>query len=183
MPDSSQLPFLLRLFDDQSPTVREAVLQAMGQFGDELDQRLSQLEDPPKVEQRQAIVEEVARYLEAGEPSSERNADTDHASDTQFQPGQLVQHRRYGYRGVVVDCDLTCQADQDWYESNRTQPDRDQPWYHVLVDGSDTITYAAQTSLTEDSSDDEVEHPLVEYFFEDFESGKYVRNDRPWPRA
>lgn len=97
-----------------------------------------------------------------------------------FQPGQLVRHQRYGYRGVVVDVDLTCQAPDAWYESNQTQPARHQPWYHVLVDGSGTATYPAQTSLVLDGSREPIVHPLVEVFFSRFEDGHYVRNSQPW---
>lgn len=100
-----------------------------------------------------------------------------------YSPGQLVRHRRYGYRGVIVDLDLTCQASEEWYRSNRTQPDRNQPWYHVLVDGSPHITYAAQTSLLPDDSGKQVRHHLLPYFFSGFENGRYLRNDRPWPRG
>ena len=63
-----------------------------------------------------------------------------------------------------------------------TQPDRNQPWYHVLVHDATHMTYAAQTSLQADTSDDEVNHPLVQYFFS-FEDGSYVRNDQPWPEG
>ena len=35
----------------------------------------------------------------------------------QFQRGQLVRHRRYGYRGVVVGLDLECLASaQRWMD-------------------------------------------------------------------
>jgi heat shock protein HspQ len=98
-----------------------------------------------------------------------------------FAPGQLVRHRRYGYRGVVVDFDLTCQASDEWYYSNKTQPDRNQPWYHVLVHGQTTVTYAAQTSLEADSSGEPVVHPLVAAFFSGFTGESYIRNSRPWP--
>ena len=101
-------------------------------------------------------------------------------AEPRFTTGQLVRHRRYGYRGVVVDFDLTCEASDQWYESNQTQPDRNQPWYHVLVDGTATTTYAAQANLLPDDSSEPIEHPLVEPFFSDFVDGKYVRNDRPW---
>jgi len=97
-----------------------------------------------------------------------------------FQPGQLVRHKRYGYRGVVVACDKSCQADENWYRANLTQPDRDQPWYHVLVDRSNLTTYAAQTSLDADGRAEEIHHPLVPLFFEDFQGNRYVRNDVPW---
>jgi len=100
-----------------------------------------------------------------------------------FQPGNLVEHRRYKYRGVVVDYDLECSADEAWYRSNRTQPDKDQPWYKVLVDGTNRITYAAQSSLKSDTKLVEIEHPLLALFFTSFEQGVYIRNERPWPTS
>ena len=59
-----------------------------------------------------------------------------------FLPGDLVKHRAYGYRGVIVAVDGHCKADPEWYMSNKTQPDREQPWYHVIVHGTETCTYA-----------------------------------------
>jgi heat shock protein HspQ len=82
---------------------------------------------------------------------------------------------------VVVSFDLTCQADDNWYLSNRTQPDRYQPWYHILVHDSDQVTYAAQTSLEEDHSKENIVHPLLSHLFSAFHNGQYIRNDNPWP--
>ncbi|MDH3582709.1 MAG: heat shock protein HspQ [Phycisphaerae bacterium] len=98
-----------------------------------------------------------------------------------YRPGQLVRHRRYGYRGVVVDFDMICRAEDGWYYGNQTQPDRNQPWYHVLVDGSSISTYAAQGNLQADSSSDPIDHPLIDHFFSAFRGGAYVRNEAPWP--
>ncbi len=100
-----------------------------------------------------------------------------------FSPGELVHHKRYDYRGVVVEYNLTCQADEAWYQGNKTQPDRNQPWSHVLVHGGQQVTYVAQISLEPDPSDGPVSHPLVSYFFSGFENGVYIRNDRPWPEG
>jgi len=94
--------------------------------------------------------------------------------------GQLVRHKRYDYRGVVVDFDLTCQAQEAWYRSNLTQPDKNQPWYHVLVDGSESTTYAAQTNLEPDPSLQAIHHPLIPIYFDKFEDGRYKRNQVPW---
>ena len=99
-----------------------------------------------------------------------------------FEPGQLIVHRRYGYRGVVVTCDERCQASEEWYEKNQTQPDRNQPWYHVLVHGTSTCTYAAAENLAADTSGEPIQHPLVEHFFVEFKEGRYVRNQTPWPQ-
>lgn len=98
-----------------------------------------------------------------------------------FAPGQLVRHKRYGYRGVVVDFDLSCRANEQWYHGNQTQPEREQPWYHVLVDGSEIATYAAESSLEADNSGEAVSHTLLDHFFESFEDGRYARNEEPWP--
>ena len=97
-----------------------------------------------------------------------------------FSPGDLVQHKRYGYRGVVVDYDLEFRGEESWYRSNQTQPDKEQPWYSVLVDDSEQVTYAAQTSLEEDSDGEHVRHPLVPVFFSGYERGCYWRNGRAW---
>ena len=98
-----------------------------------------------------------------------------------FFVGQVVRHRRYGYRGVIVDFDMRCLADETWYQHNRTQPSRDQAWYHVLVDRDAASTYAAQENLINDNTTDPVEHPHVDRFFSGFDGSCYERNDTPWP--
>jgi len=90
-----------------------------------------------------------------------------------FQPGQIVHHKKYDYRGVIYDVDETCLAEDDWYSSNKTQPDRGQPWYHVLVDGSIQSTYVAETNLEQDPSGDPIDHPMVGKYFQRFEGGRY----------
>lgn len=97
-----------------------------------------------------------------------------------FRVGQLVTHARYGYRGLVVDFDMSCHADETWYRSNQTQPERSQPWYHVLVDGSSSNTYVAESNLVADVSGGGIEHPLVIEFFQKHEGSGYVRNDVVW---
>ena len=105
------------------------------------------------------------------------------AASSRFARGQLVRHRRYGYRGVVVELDPCCRASDVWYHANQTQPRRDQPWYHVLVHGTAQTTYAAETSLEPDPEPAPIVHPLVDAFFSAFEDGRYVRNERPWPHS
>ena len=110
-----------------------------------------------------------------------RGPDGPDSSPGRFQPGHLVRHRRYGYRGVVVAVDLECRAEEAWYRSNKSQPERAQPWYHVLVHGSPQTTYAAQSSLMPDPSGGEIAHPLLGHFFLGYANGFYQRNDKPWP--
>ena len=100
--------------------------------------------------------------------------------EPKYRVGQLVHHRRYGYRGVIVELDLSCQADEAWYQRNQTQPDRDQPWYHVLVHEGAHATYPAESSLEPDPNKEPILHPLLDRFFERFENGAYIRNKEPW---
>jgi heat shock protein HspQ len=102
-------------------------------------------------------------------------------SGVNFSEGQLVAHRRYGYRGVIVAFDNSCQADLSWYLANQTQPDRNQPWYHVLVHGSSSCTYVAQENLLTDESGLPISHSLLDAFFNGFAAGRYLRNESPWP--
>jgi len=94
-----------------------------------------------------------------------------------FSVGELVRHKRYGYRGVVVDFDMRCQACDKWYYANKTQPGREQPWYHVLVhDSGGLSTYVAQTNLETDTSGEPVNHPRIGCYFTGFSNGHYVVN-------
>ena len=55
-------------------------------------------------------------------------------SAARFEVGQVVQHRRFAYRGVVFDVDPCFQGSDDWYEQVAlSRPPKDRPWYHVLV--------------------------------------------------
>lgn len=98
-----------------------------------------------------------------------------------YPVGALVHHRLYGYRGVVVAYDLRCQAPDSWYQESKENASKDQPWYHLLVDGSDQSTYAAESSLMLDESGECVVHPWINLYFSQFNGNSYRRNDTPWP--
>lgn len=109
------------------------------------------------------------------------NLSSDAPESFAYLPGDLIRHRRYGYRGVIVSVDQECLADHDWYLNNQTQPNKKQPWYHVLVDKSHHTTYTAHSSIEPDPDKTPVTNPLLPTFFVKFEQGRYVRNDKPWP--
>ena len=87
------------------------------------------------------------------------------AETARFEPGDVIHHKRFNYRGVIVDFDSTCRAPDDWYQANQTQPNRNQPWYHVLVDGKEPVV-----------------HGMINLFFSGYDqtNSKYIRNDTPW---
>ncbi len=93
-----------------------------------------------------------------------------------FSVGQLVHHRLFHYRGVIVDVDRSYQGTEEWYQAvARSRPPKNRPWYHVLVDGQEHSTYVAERNLQADESLKPVEHPLLQQFFYKFENGLYFR--------
>ncbi len=96
-------------------------------------------------------------------------------SPVRFPTGVVVRHKLYHYRGVIIAADPRCQAGDKWYFSNKTQPDRNQPWFHVLVhDSGGLSTYVAQCNLEEDTSGQPVDHPRIACYFAGFQDGVYV---------
>lgn len=172
MANPDQLPYLLRLIDDDSPTVRDTVTRELAKFGPELHQHVAHLDVMPSAMQLKCI-----RAIVNGEELDYRELE----SGPLYGVGQVVKHRRYGYLGLIVECDESCHANDEWYWSNKTQPDRYQPWYHVLVSDTDHVTYAAESSLTVAHEGRRVKHPLIPHFFSKYEYGYYERNERPWP--
>ncbi|UCC13667.1 MAG: heat shock protein HspQ [Gammaproteobacteria bacterium] len=92
-----------------------------------------------------------------------------------FSPGELVSHRLFGYRGVVVDVDAEFSLSEEWYESvAKSRPPKDEPWYHVLVHGSEQATYVAERNLEPDTTGRPVLHPMLGMYFRGMEDGRYV---------
>lgn len=52
-----------------------------------------------------------------------------------FKVGQLFQHKRYGYEGVITGWDVVCDANENWIQNMRVDAlpnGRNQAFYHVL---------------------------------------------------
>jgi heat shock protein HspQ len=97
-----------------------------------------------------------------------------------FAIGQLIRHKLFDYRGVVVDVDPTFQGAEEWYERMaRTRPPKDQPWYHLLVHDAEHMTYVAERNMEPDDSQDPIRHPLLSAFFSTFQDGRYTASDQP----
>ncbi|MFQ5984489.1 MAG: heat shock protein HspQ [Alphaproteobacteria bacterium] len=89
--------------------------------------------------------------------------------------GQVIQHKLFDYRGVIVDVDPTFQRSEEWYEAMaRTRPPKDKPWYHVLVHDAVHMTYVAERNLEPDETGEPVNHPALDEFFDAFRDGAYV---------
>ncbi|MFP3873663.1 MAG: heat shock protein HspQ [Thiohalophilus sp.] len=95
-------------------------------------------------------------------------------SQARFTIGQVVHHQKFDYRGVIVDVDPVFAGNDEWYEQvARSRPPKDQPWYHVLVDNADQMTYVAERHLEADDSGDPIRHPALESYFTDFNGSSY----------
>lgn len=88
--------------------------------------------------------------------------------------GQLVQHRMFNYRGVIVDVDPEFAGDDEWYEQIKTsRPPKDQPWYKILVEATETQTYVSELNLLADGSGEPLQNAYLHVFFNGFEDGRY----------
>lgn len=99
------------------------------------------------------------------------------ATEARFAVGQIVRHILFGYRGVIIDVDPEFQGTAEWYAKMVSgQPAKDKPWYHILVHGSVHRAYAAEAQLETDPVPEPIEHPELDYFFDDFQDGVYHRS-------
>ena len=95
-------------------------------------------------------------------------------SKASFSVGEIIHHRRFDYRGVVADVDSVFQGTEEWYDAMAiSRPPKDAPWYHVLVHGSDHMTYVAERNLESDADGEPIAHPLLGHFFDEHRDGRY----------
>ena len=99
-----------------------------------------------------------------------------------FKTGDIIKHKKYGYRGVIIHQDSNFKGEDEWYLSNQSQPSKHQPWYFVLVDEIQQVTYVVESNLTLDQCEKQVDHPMINLFFSEYddELKKYIRNEVPW---
>jgi heat shock protein HspQ len=97
-----------------------------------------------------------------------------------FAVGQIVRHKLFDYRGVIVDVDPVFSGAEDWYEAMaKSRPPKDEPWYHVLVHDAAHTTYVAERNLEPDASAKPIRHRLVDEIFSGLEDGVYVVRQAP----
>lgn len=101
-------------------------------------------------------------------------------SKAKFAIGQVIHHRLFDYRGVIVDVDPIFHGTEQWYEQMaKSRPPKNRPWYHVLVHNATHQTYVAEQNLELDLSQDPIDHPFVTAVFTEFRHGAYVVKHRP----
>ena len=94
-----------------------------------------------------------------------------------FTIGDVVRHRMFDFRGVIFDIDPVFANTDEWYESipEDARPRKDQPFYHLLAENAEQsyIAYVSQQNLVPDESEEPIDHPAIEAYFNGFDQGRY----------
>jgi heat shock protein HspQ len=99
-------------------------------------------------------------------------------AEARFTIGDVVRHRLFAFRGVVFDIDPVFANSEEWYAAipEDVRPRRDQPFYHLLAENSESsyIAYVSQQNLERDESEEPIDHPAINGMFEPFDHGRYA---------
>ena len=97
--------------------------------------------------------------------------------EAKFTIGQVVKHKLFPFRGVVFDVDPQFANTEEWLAAipEPIRPRRDQPFYHLFAENSDShyVAYVSEQNLLPDDSGEPVEHPQVELVFDETDEGGY----------
>jgi heat shock protein HspQ len=97
--------------------------------------------------------------------------------EARFAIGDVVRHRLFDFRGVIFDVDAEFANSDEWYEAipEDIRPPKDQPFYHLLAENSETayVAYVSQQNLVPDDSEEPVDHPALAEMFERIDGGRY----------
>ena len=102
-------------------------------------------------------------------------------TSTQFAIGQVVKHRIFEFRGVIVDVDPEFSNTEEWWLSipEEVRPSKDQPFYHLLAENESTAyeAYVSEQNLLIDDTGEPVNHPQAAEVFGEFLGNSYVLPD------
>ncbi|WP_343802863.1 heat shock protein HspQ [Paenochrobactrum glaciei] len=94
-----------------------------------------------------------------------------------FQIGQIVKHKLFPFRGIIYDVDPEFANSEEWYNAipEDKRPARDQPFYHLLAENSETeySAYVSEQNLMVDDSGEPLRHPQIGNLFDRQNDGQY----------
>lgn len=100
-----------------------------------------------------------------------------------FYVGQVIRHKLWNYRGVIIGWDETMTASEQWRQTNHQDKKHrhEMPNYAILVDARDRtgnqITYVPEENL-EIITSTKIVHQILEEYFNEFDGSRYL--PRPW---
>lgn len=97
--------------------------------------------------------------------------------EAKFSIGQVVKHKLFPFRGVVFDVDPEFMNTDEWLTSipEPIRPSKDQPFYHLFAENSDShyVAYVSEQNLVADDDDEPIDHPQIGMIFDHAEDGGY----------
>ena len=74
-----------------------------------------------------------------------------------YSIGQIVKHSKQNYRGIIIDVDYSFQP-QGIHSPLMIKKNiaTEHPWYRVLVDNSNHVTYVKESLLNTDIDNDPI---------------------------
>ena len=94
---------------------------------------------------------------------------------TNFYIGQIIQHKLFDYRGIIVDVDFSYAGTDEWYECvAHSRPSKNQPWYKVLVDNASRETYVAEQNLNYSDLKNNINNPFMGLYFYKLGNNTYI---------
>ena len=95
-----------------------------------------------------------------------------------FQIGDWVKHEQFGYMAVIVDIDPVFQASGRYNPQASKRPfTARNPWYRLLVDDSNQITYVEECHLARIERSQPIDNPGIDDFLVENE-GRYELNKK-----
>jgi heat shock protein HspQ len=100
--------------------------------------------------------------------------------EARFGIGEVVRHKIFDFRGVIFYVDPEFANSEEWYESipEALRPSREQPFYHLLAENSESsyVAYVSQQNLVRDDSEEPLDNPAIAAMFEQVEGGYRLRD-------
>ncbi|MDZ4778281.1 MAG: heat shock protein HspQ [Alphaproteobacteria bacterium] len=97
--------------------------------------------------------------------------------EAKFGIGQVVKHRLFPFRGVIVDVDPVFNNTEEWWLAipEAIRPRKDQPFYHLLAENEEShyTAYVSEQNLLVDDTGEPVSHPAVTEAFQINKDGDY----------
>ena len=87
------------------------------------------------------------------------------SKSAKFNIGDIVVHKKQGYRAVIVDIDPLFQASGRYNPQSETREFAQRnPWYRLLIDNTSQMTYVEEPFLIPDTENEPfpIENPLTE---------------------
>lgn len=90
--------------------------------------------------------------------------------EAKFGIGQVVKHRLFPFRGVIIDVDPVFNNTEEWWLAipEAIRPRKDQPFYHLLAENEEShyTAYVSEQNLLVDETGEPVAHPAVTEAFQ-----------------